>query len=71
MTLNSCLIIVAKVKLFLYVSFLATISFVSQSFLHQKITNEYFTYMTSPLCGCKVEITMNPFHSSILRLMQN
>jgi len=35
------------------------------SFLHQQVTNEDFTYMTSPFCGCKVEITMKPLYLSI------
>ena len=46
MTLNSCLIIVAKVKqVFLYLPLLAKISFVSQSFLHQQTINRYFAYI--------------------------
>ena len=52
-------------RVFLYLPFLATISFVSQSFLHQQITNEYFTYMISPFCGCEVKTTMNLLYLSI------
>jgi len=66
MTLNSFFIIVAKVKQgFSLSSFPGNNFFVSQSFLHQQITNEYFTFLISLFCGCKVDITMNLLYLSI------
>ena len=56
---------------FLYLPFPATISFVSQSFLHQQITKEYFTYMISPFRGCKVDNEGSLFNTNVKLTIQH